>query len=295
MNVMELKGVVKQIGDFTLGPIDLEIPTGSTCAIIGDNGSGKSTLLKLILGLAKENEGKIHLFGSERIHSDDRWRSRVAYQSQTLKGCDRLTGRDLEKLISKFSSSFKHTSFRQYVRELDIPLNKPIINLSEGVHKKLNVALTLAQDSELTIFDEPTAHMDIHAQKFVISEMVRQLEEDSSKTILFASHQLDDIRKLADYLLFIRKGVFLGMVEKDELSSMFIRYWVDTLPHEKVPGTVMQGKQGHELVSIDKKHTENALEKAGIKVIQKTKVELDDIIPWILSGEVQLKKSPVFN
>ncbi|MGE8202950.1 ATP-binding cassette domain-containing protein [Heyndrickxia sp. NPDC080065] len=289
MGVIELKNVYKDIGEFSLGPINVEIPYGSIVAIVGDNGAGKSTLIKTIQGLAKETSGEVFLFGERRKLDDESWRNRIAYQSQTLKGCDRFTGKDLHQLISHYSMTFNEEAFERYVKDLDIPLNKPFINLSEGVRKKLNLALTFAQNKELFIMDEPTAHLDMMAQRYVMDEIVRLMEADSERTILFASHQLDDIRKLADYILLIRKGNFLGMYEKDELTLMYRRYWLDTEVTSAFPGVVKISQQGREIISNNPQLTEQAFMQKGIHIIQKSNIDLDDILPWLLSGEIKLK------
>ena len=289
MDVIQLNHVTKTIGDFTLGPIDAAIPSGSICAIVGDNGAGKSTLIKMIMGLAKETEGEVFLFGKKRDLSEEGWRKRIAYQSQTLKGIDRFTGKDLTQLISRFSVRFNHAAFKRYAEDLDLSLNKPIVNLSEGLQKKLNVALTLAQQAELLIFDEPSAHMDLMAQRYVMDEMIKQMEENPNKTILIASHQMDDIRKLADYIMIIRKGKFLGLFEKDELISRFVRYWVNRAVPESIEGVVKKQQQGQELISINEHDTEQSLQRLGITILQKSNIEIDDIIPWILSDEIKLE------
>lgn len=290
MNIIELKKVYKEIEDFSLGPVSVEIPFGCIVAIVGDNGAGKSTLIKMIQGYVKETKGEVFLFGEKRELGDESWRSRIAYQPQSLKGCDRFTGKDLYKLYSHYSKTFHHERFRRYVKDLDISLTKPFINLSEGVRKKLSLALALAQQKDLFILDEPTAHIDLMAQKYVMDEMIQLMEEDADRTILFASHQLDDIRKLADYIFLIRKGKFLGMYEKDELTSMFTRLWLDSPAPAKIPGMIKENQQGREVISNHVKVTEYALQQAGVQIIQKTNIELDELLPWVLSGEIKLEE-----
>ncbi|WP_338751767.1 ABC transporter ATP-binding protein [Bacillus sp. FJAT-52991] len=289
MSVIKLEQVCKQIGEFGLGPINVAIPTGSSVAIIGDNGAGKSTLLKMIMGLAKEDSGRIQLFEQDRALGDSSWKKRIAYQPQTTSGCNGLTGAEIKKLIAHFSFSFDEERFSRYVDKLNIPLNKRFDKLSQGVQKKLTLALTLAQPQDLMIFDEPMAAIDLMAQKLVIDEMVQLMDENLERTILFTSHQLHDIRKFADYLLLIRQGEFLGMFEKDDLASKFTRYWLDKPLEQSLPYVINTNDDRQEIISYKGNITEQELNKNDIHIIRKANVGLDEILPAMLSGELDLK------
>ena len=76
MNALELHGLEKHYPDFALGPIDLELPGGTVCGLIGENGAGKSTTIKLILDMIDREAGTVKLFGQEAItplaKADDR-------------------------------------------------------------------------------------------------------------------------------------------------------------------------------------------------------------------------------
>ncbi|WP_203363341.1 ABC transporter ATP-binding protein [Bacillus sp. REN10] len=289
MNSIKLEQVCKQIGEFKLGPMNVAIPAGSSVAIIGDNGAGKSTLLKMIMGLAKEDSGHIQLFDQDRILGDSSWKERIAYQPQTVSGCSGLKGSEIKKLIARFSSSFDEERFSHYVDKLNIPLNKRFDKLSQGVQKKLTLALTLAQPQDLMIFDEPMAAIDLMAQKLVIDEMVQLMDEHLERTIIFTSHQLHDIRKFADYLLLIRQGEFLGMFEKDDLASKFTRYWLDKPLEQAIPYILTTSDDRREIISYKGNLTEQALHKSDIRIIRKANVGLDETLPAILSGELDLK------
>ncbi|OZI13531.1 hypothetical protein CEW92_01515 [Bacillaceae bacterium SAS-127] len=289
MSVIKFEQVCKQIGEFELGPINVAIPAGSSVAVIGDNGAGKSTLLKMIMGLAKEDRGRIQLFDQNRVLGDNGWKKRIAYQPQTTSGCSSLKGSEMKKLIAHFSSSFDEERFSRYVRELNIPLNKRFDKLSQGVQKKLILALTLAQPQDVMIFDEPMAAIDLMAQKLVIDEMVQLMDEDLERTILFTSHQLHDIRKFADYLLLIRQGEFLGMFEKDDLASKFTRFWLDQPLQQPVSCVVHTSGDGREIISYKENITEQELNKSNTHIIRKANVGLDEILPAVLSGELDLK------
>ncbi|MGM7634619.1 ATP-binding cassette domain-containing protein [Bacillus sp. Hm123] len=289
MSVIKFEQVCKQIGEFELGPVNVAIPAGSSVAIIGDNGAGKSTLLKMIMGLAKEDRGHIQLFEQNRVLGDNSWKERIAYQPQTTSGCSSLKGSEMKKLIAHFSSSFDEERFSHYVRELNIPLNKRFDKLSQGVQKKLILALTLAQPQDVMIFDEPMAAIDLMAQKLVIDEMVQLMDEDLERTILFTSHQLHDIRKFADYLLLIRQGEFLGMFEKDDLASKFTRFWLDQPLQQPISHVIHTSDDGREVISYKENITEQELNKSNAHIIRKANVGLDETLPAILSGEFDLK------
>ncbi|WP_100332418.1 ATP-binding cassette domain-containing protein [Bacillus xiapuensis] len=288
MSIIRMEQVSKQVGELSIGPMNVDIPAGSTVAVIGDNGSGKSTLLKMILGLIKADSGSIQLFGKERQLGDHSWRERIAYQPQVMTGCGRLTGEEILALTAHFSPAFDHQRFNRSMQALQISLNRRLDSLSPGSQKKWMLALTMAQRKDLLLLDEPAASIDLLAQKFIIDELVDLMEEDAERTILFTSHQLHDIHKLADYLLFIRQGALLGLFEKDDLASKFVRYWLDRPLDCRLPGVIRTSQDRREVISYHAHAFEQELNLTDSRVIRKINIGLEEVIPGILSGELDL-------
>lgn len=281
MSLIHISQLEKKIDDFHLGPIHLTIERGTITALVGNNGSGKSTLLKLIMNLAKADMGNIRVNDILISGEDESWKQYIAYQPQTTIGYDPFTGKALKDLIANWYPQWDDKFFNRVIDMLHVPLNKPFGKLSPGAQQKLSFALTIARNSPILILDEPTAHIDIPSKK-VMTDLLVEWMEDGEKAILIASHQVEDIKKLADYLFVLHDGDMIGYFEKGELTEGYVRYWINqTLPYGNIPGAVTHDEQM--IVSNDPERTEQYLTTNDIEWINRETVDLEDIITLLLT------------
>ncbi|PLR73830.1 ABC transporter ATP-binding protein [Bacillus sp. UMB0728] len=283
---IEITGLEKNIDGFKLGPLNASFEPGTITALIGNNSSGKSTLLKLMMNLAKRDKGDI-LINGQSISERESWKQTIAYQPQTLNGVSTLTGYELYSLVSRWYPSWDKQLFDEIVNLFSVPLDKPYGKLSQGVQQKLNLALTLPRDTEILLLDEPSASMDIPA-KHLLMEMLAKWMERGDKTMIIATHQAEDIRKLADYILFMKDGEITGHFEKDELALKFKKYWVGQLPDSSIPGEV--SRQGDRMVITSAAlEAERYFKKAGISILEEEVPELEEALAIMLQQPKQEK------
>src|SRR5690625_2826562 len=212
----------KKIDDYELGPINLTIKPGTITAVIGKNGSGKSTLLKQMMHLVKPDTGYIKLF-RQFISSHQNWKSHISYLPQSTIGVSTLDGEVLQSLTANCYSEWDENLFQHMIHLFEVPLNKKYNKLSQGLQKKLSLALTIASNASLLILDEPTAYMDIPSKK-ILGDILIDWMDNGERSIIMTSHQVEDIRKYSDYIVILNKGSMLGAFEKDELLEHHKRY-----------------------------------------------------------------------
>lgn len=283
MKEIEINGLRKTIDDFSIGPINLTFDCGTITAIVGNNGAGKSTLLKLLMNLVKADEGEIKVFNKSTIGEEDNWKTRVAYLPQTVIAWERFSGSQLRQLVSRWYPTWDQSMFEQIIEMFNIPLHKKYGKLSQGMQQKLNIALTLARDTSILILDEPTAHMDIPSKQLLLDLFVEWMER-GDKLMLISSHQAEDIRKLADYLVIIKEGSLLGKFEKDVLVERYKRYWmVEPLPNEIIPGEITR-KNGRIIITSNPEATEAFFTKEQLKWLQAETLDLEEIITHMLTN-----------
>lgn len=280
---IKLTDVEKKIDNFTLGPIDISIDPGTITAIVGDNGSGKSTLLKIIMDLVNADKGKINRFGL--LNKEVEWKQLIAYQPQTVIGYDAFTGQDLRDLISHWYPNWDQKLFLKMMNELAIPLDKKFAKLSQGVQQKLTLALTIPRNAKVLILDEPTSFIDIPSKKILIDLLVDWMEKEE-RAIILASHQAEDIKKLADYIVLLRSGEMLGQFEKEMLMESFRKYWLKETFTNKLPGEVYQ--KGHEIISNHPDLTELYFAENKLTPVNNTVMELEEIISLLLTNKVKI-------
>lgn len=277
-----VENVEKRIGDFEIGPITLKLEPGTITALVGDNGAGKSTLLKMIMRLVKKDSGRISVTGTADIDAEEQWKKDVSYMPQALSGVDPFTCQKVKELVSKWYPTWDERLFQHLVQEFDIPLGKKYGKLSQGVQQKLNVAMALAKDTEILLLDEPTSHMDILSKGKLMNELMKWMER-GEKTVIVASHQVDDIKKLADYIAFMKKGDYLGIYEKEELIESYKKYWFkDPLPSITVEGEILRNGD-KVLVSENATQTDQHLIDEGIQWIDQQSLDLDEVITFKLT------------
>ncbi|WP_026907848.1 ATP-binding cassette domain-containing protein [Paucisalibacillus globulus] len=279
--LLSIRDLEKRIDEFHLGPLDLTIEPGTITALIGNNGSGKSTLLKMIMNLVQPGMGNIKV-NNILVHSDnENWKPYVAYQPQTIIGWDPFTGEMLKDLIAPLYPNWDESLFLRMVELFEIPLNKKFSKLSQGVQQKLNLTLTLPRNAPLLILDEPTSFMDIPSKKLLIDLLVDWMEP-GDRSIIIASHQIDDIKKLSDYLFVLHNGEVLGHFEKEALMENYARYWLsDSVSEESIPGVV--SREEHVLISNNPKETESYFEQMNTKWTNRSSLEMEDIITLLLT------------
>ena len=271
--------VKKAIDEFTLGPLDIIIEAGTVTALVGDNGAGKSTLLKMIMDLVRHDEGTI-----TRFNDTDNWKQSIAYLPQSAIGFDGFTGSELKELIAHWYPNWDESLFMEMVEQFQLTLTKPYHKLSQGMQQKLHLALTVPRNTALLILDEPTSFLDIPSKHYVFDLLARWMEK-ADRAILLATHQADEIKKLADYIVLLKSGTSLGQVEKDDIIQRFRKYWfVDPVPFKTLPGELT--RDNGEVISYLPEETEAFLQANGLQILKSSSMELEEIIMLLLTQPV---------
>ncbi len=279
--MINAKDVTKKVDHFTLGPVNLDIEPGTITALVGDNGSGKSTLFKMIMDLVNPTSGAITVFGQSTGGKEEEWKQHIAYLPQTPVGYDGFLGKDLHQLVSRWYPNWDERKFVEIVQAFQIPLQQKFGRMSQGEQQKLSFALTLPRNADLMILDEPTSFLDIPSKQMMMDFLVEWMETED-RSILFASHQAEDIQKLADYIVLLRKGKMLtSPIEKDSLLASYRKFWLaEPVPHTHIPG-VMKRKD-KELISNAPEQTETFLKEQQIDVLHDSGMNLEEIIALLL-------------
>lgn len=280
--VISLEGVTKSYGDFTLGPLDLALEPGYVVAVVGPNGSGKSTLFRMLMGLSGPDAGKISLFGMRYPDDEVEIKRKIGYVPEVATGHDDMTARDLETFVSRWYPRWDSGIYEKLVERFEVPARKRFGKLSKGMKRRLSFALAVAREPDLLLLDEPTDGVDPFARSAMLEELSSYLEsgaEGEDRTVLFATHVMDEVRRLADYVVFVHDGVFLGLYEKDALQDVWRSLWVERVPESYLPGLVeVENGTPPRLVTDSPRKTREALKERGIGVVRSGPVYLEEIL-----------------
>lgn len=214
--ILEMRNVSKQYKGFSLKNINLSLERGYIMGFIGPNGAGKSTTIKLIMNLIKKDSGDIKLFGLDSEKDELAIKDRVGFVYDESHFYEDMTIQQIKDIISPFYSRWDEEVFQKYIREFNLPLKKPIKQLSKGMKMKFSLAIALSHHAEFLIMDEPTSGLDPLVRSELL-EVLQALLEDENKSIFFSTHITSDLDKIADYITLIHNGEIILTKTKDEL------------------------------------------------------------------------------
>ncbi|GLX68884.1 ABC transporter ATP-binding protein [Paenibacillus glycanilyticus] len=279
---------------FQLGPIDLEVPKGYVTAIVGPNGSGKSSTFRLVLDLIKPDKGEINLLGQSTTQEED-WRvkSKVGYLPELFSPHDdKLKASIKTGFVKKWYPEWDVNRYQELLRLFEVDDHIKLGKMSKGMRRKYEFALTLSHHPELLILDEPSSGLDPLAWRTMI-EVLHRYMEPGGRTILMASHIVEEVKRLADYIVFMIHGRVLGVYEKDELFGSWHAFYVHG---EKVSRKLVQqlpGQCGIEeagggmlrVITRQAPDAETWCGQEGITITHRQALQLDDILAILVEQE----------
>ncbi|WP_028544722.1 ATP-binding cassette domain-containing protein [Paenibacillus taiwanensis] len=228
--VIEMKSMVKQRDTLTIGPLNFEIPQGCVTAIVGMNGSGKSTLMGALMGFIHLDQGEMHIEGERyNIEDDATWKQKIGYVPELPNSeDDDQTPDELATLGAYWYNNWDWNLYHKLMAKYEISPRMKLSKMSKGMRRKFEIILILSYRPDLLLLDEPTSGLDPISWKLLIEDL-QQVMEDGKHTIIIATHVIEEVKRLADYILFMHKGQLLVWAEKDELFDAWKEYWIEGL------------------------------------------------------------------
>ena len=210
--------------------VSLDVEDGKFLVITGPNGGGKTTLAKLIMGLAVPTGGQILLDGEDitPLSITDRARRGISYSFQQPPRFKGITVHDL-LLLAAGSEKLSKDRCCQYLTRVGLCANDYLdrevdVSLSGGEVKRIEIATILARNSELMIFDEPEAGIDLWSFAR-LTETFEQIHREGKSTMIIISHQ-ERIIQLADEIIVVSGGAIAHRGTTEEIFPLIL---ADTL------------------------------------------------------------------
>jgi phospholipid/cholesterol/gamma-HCH transport system ATP-binding protein len=228
IRVVDLKKSFK--GELILKGLNLDIPRGSICVILGGSGMGKSVLMKHLIGLLKPDSGQVIVDGEDICPLSNvelkRVRSKYGMVFQNAALFDSMTNFDNIAFPLREHTKLKKDELNDKVRELMeiFSLNPDEIgpkfpsNISGGQRKRVGLARAVALDPQIVLYDEPTTGLDPITTDQV-DDMILQAKKKLGVTSVVISHDIASAFHIADQILFIYYGEIVVRGGKDEMLS----------------------------------------------------------------------------
>ncbi|HEY7380666.1 MAG TPA: ABC transporter ATP-binding protein [Gaiella sp.] len=214
--------------------LDLRVEHGEVFGFLGPNGAGKSTTIRLLLDLIRPTAGTATLLGLDSRTAGIEARRRIGYVPGDLRLYDRLTGRRQLDSLARLRGFADDARRDALVARFDVPLDRPIRELSKGNRQKLGIVQAFMHDPELLVLDEPTGGLDP-----LLQEEFRALVRETiarGRTIFLSSHSLDEVQHIADRVGIIRAGRLIDVDSVDALRERALRHVEITFAGSVEPG-----------------------------------------------------------
>ena len=215
-NALEVRGLVKDYGDFRLNNVAFTLPNGYIMGLIGPNGAGKTTVIKLILNLLRRDEGNVRIFGLDNLVSEADVKSRIGFVHDMPIFYEHLTLKKLKDTVAPFYRSWDDQAFHRLMEDFDLPPGKRFSRLSRGMKMKFALALALSHRADLLILDEPTSGLDPVFRRELLGKLSAFIQ-DEGKSVLFSTHITSDLEKIADFITLIHNGGIVFSSPRDEI------------------------------------------------------------------------------
>jgi ABC-2 type transport system ATP-binding protein len=216
--------LTKRYGDaLAVNGVSFEIASGSITGLLGGNGAGKTTTIGMIMGLVAPTAGRVLVFGADMAREPYRALHRMNLESPYVDLPHRLTVRqNLTVFGMLYGVRGIGERIARLARELDLVefLDRPAGKLSAGQKTRVALAKALVNEPDLLVLDEPTASLDPDTADWIRSHL-ENYRARREATILLASHNMNEVERLCDRVLMMKRG---DIVDDGSPAELLARY-----------------------------------------------------------------------
>jgi len=273
---IETEGLRRSFGSFeAVRGVDLRVLKGTVFGLLGVNGAGKSTIIKMIVGHLKPSAGGVRMLGRTLEEDLIELRRRVAYVSENRYLYEWMTVAESIKFTRAFHENWDDRKAESLLERFDLPANRRIKQLSRGNRARVCLLLALSYNPELIILDEPTSGLDPIVRRDFIENIVAEIGEEG-KTVLFSSHIVEEVERVADYVGIINDGRLIVTSSVDDLKATHkrVRYATNgTRPDVSgLPGLLAVENGRHEQILTVSGWSEESAQLLYARGIRETEV-----------------------
>ncbi len=203
--MLKVDRVVKKWSRFQLGELSFELPAGYIMGLIGLNGAGKTTLIRILAGMYKADRGNISWMGNDYENNEVIVKEDIGVVFQEDIFEEGLSLLQNGERFGKYFNRYEKSLLQQYLERFELDGQRCYKKLSKGEKLKFALAFALSHKPRLLLLDEPTANFDKEFRREFFT-ILREFTESGENSVILSTHVMTDIDRIADYILFLRKG-----------------------------------------------------------------------------------------
>jgi ABC-2 type transport system ATP-binding protein len=268
---VELSGVSKKYRYFTLEDIHLKLPRGQIMGLIGANGAGKSTTIRVLMGLVHQDSGEVRVLGHSMPAEQVAAQWEIGYGSDDMRLYDSMTLDWHIRFIRSIYPNWDASYAQLLLKRFGLRADQKIKGISHGQRVKAALLLVLARRPQLLVLDEPTTGLDPVARHEILRELTNVMA-DEGRSILFSSHNTQDVEQISDQIAFIDRGRIIDSMDKETYLDRWRRLRLEIplgIELPPLPGILGVQRQGRLAVATSNDFVPdlaNAYENTGIRV-----------------------------
>jgi ABC-2 type transport system ATP-binding protein len=282
--VVDVRRLTRRFGAKTaLDDVSLAIPRGGVFGLIGENGAGKTTLIKHLLGMLKAESGSVQVFGLDPVENPVGVLGRIGYLSEDRDLPDWMRVGELMRYTQAFFPDWDEAYAEELREAFDLDANARIKALSRGQRARAGLLAALAHRPQLLVLDEPSSGLDPVVRRDILGAIIRTIAEEG-RTVLFSSHLLDEVERVADRVAILHQGRLLLTAPMDEIKDthrrVTLRFGAPVDRPPSLVGAMSYAGEGAEwtyLCSGESQQLRHAAEAIGATVVGDAALSLDEI------------------
>lgn len=283
-SVIDIRGLTRRFRNkAALHDVSLAVPRGCVFGLVGENGAGKTTLIRHILGLLKAQLGIVRVFDRDPVNDPVGVLSRIGSLSEDRDLPDWMRIDQLMHYMQAFYPTWDESYADDLRRQFELDSTQYVGTLSRGQRARAGLLTALAHRPDLLVLDEPSSGLDPVVRQDILGAIVRTVA-DEGRTVLFSSHLLDEVERVADHVAMIHDGRLVICDTLDQIKQSHRRFTVRfERPHftpPRLPGALSCIGEGLEWTFLANGGSEElkraALEQGGA-IVSEVSPSLEEI------------------
>ena len=263
--------------------VSLAVTAGVVWGLVGENGAAKTTLIKPPLGLLKPQSGRVPVFGRDTVADPIGVLGRIGYLSETHDMPDWMRVGELMQYMRAFFPKWDDGFAAELRETFELARDQRVRSLSRGQRARAGLLIALSHRPKLLVLDEPSSGLDPVVRRDILTALIRTVA-DEGRTVLFSSHLLDEVERVADHVAVLHQG---RLLLSDPLDQLLESHLAVTLrfaePQDQLAalrGGIGWSGDGREWTCISNGELEalrGAARAAGAEIVEERRPSLEEV------------------